>query len=162
MRKLTRLTGVLLLLVGGSVWLTGGVPSEPAGAQEENKRPTKVFMREKLKDAQQVLEGLALEDFEKIKQGADHMQHMSKATEWHVIAGPEYAQHSAEFRRCCEQLFKHADRKNIDAVAISYLHLTTTCIDCHKYVRSTRVARNDRPALPIDKALLAESRLPAQ
>lgn len=163
MRNLIRVTCLLLVLAGGSVWLMSGSRS-PVGsaAQDETKRPTKTFMRQKLKDAQEVLEGLALEDFELIKKGADRMRHMSKATEWHVIAGPEYVQHSAEFRRCCEELFRQADKKNIDAAAMSYLHLTTTCIDCHKFVRSTRIARNLRPALLGDDTLLAGFQFPAR
>ena len=100
-------------------------------------------MRAKLTDAQQVLEGLTTEDFSMIEKGAEHMQAMSRATDWNLITGPEYQLHSAEFRRCCEELVKRAKQKNLDACALSQLQLTMSCINCHRFVRSTRIVRKD-------------------
>lgn len=120
-------------------------------AQKEEK-PDNVakFMRAKLAASQSVLEGLVTEDFDKIKPAAEKMIVMSKATEWQVIQGPVYAQYSAEFRRSCEQLIKMSNDKNLDGAALSYMHLTMTCISCHKHVHSTKIAAGEEvpPALP--------------
>ncbi len=67
------------------------------------------------------------------------MAEMSKATRWQVMQGPVYAQYSAEFSRLCNQLVKMSKEKNIDGAALSYMHLTLTCISCHKHVHNTKI-----------------------
>ena len=111
------------------------------------------FMRAKLAASQSVLEGIVTEDFDKVAAGADKMLVMSKATEWHVIQGPVYAQYSAEFRRNVEDLQKAAKEKNIDAVGLRYVGLTMSCISCHKFVRGTKVAANEPLGPGLERAL---------
>lgn len=132
---------VLLCLLGavaGSLWLAGSPPTSAAEDPPKKNSLNQKFMRVKLGDAKDVLQGLATEDFKMIEKGADHLRMMSQATEWNVIAGPEYLQHSAEFRRCCDELIKRARKRNIDACALAHLQLTMSCINCHQFVRSTR------------------------
>ena len=140
---------LLLGLIGSSFCLAESLRSTVAGeGTAKKKRLTQVFMREKLEHSQKVLEGLATEDFKLIRHAAQRMQVMSKATEWEIIEGAEYAQLSAEFRRACEQLAKRAEEKNLDAAAVSYLQMTMACIDCHKFVRGTRIAQHNRNLFP--------------
>lgn len=136
----------LALAIGLAGW--GWRSTVAADKPVEKLSPTKTYMRAKLQDCQHVLEGLTTEDFKLVQKGAEHMQLMSRATEWTVIEGPVYAQLSGEFRRCCEDLIKRAKEKNTDAAALSYMQLTMACINCHRYVRSTRVAMQDGPGLP--------------
>lgn len=142
-------------LVAGSIWLSEGLQAEKP---EKPVNPAKTFMREKLKDAQKVLEGLATEDFKLIKEGAAHMQVMSRATEWHIVEGPVYAEYSAEFRRCCEQLAKRAEEKNAKAATLSYMQLTLACVNCHEFVRSTRVAQGGRDPFSGPETFLVRAR----
>ena len=136
------LTAVLLCgsFACGAWWQGAGTPVQ--GQEEGKKTNTQIFMRAKLKSAQQALEGLATEDFKEIQNAAIHMQAMSNSNEWHAIQGIAYAQYSAEFRRCCEDLAKRAEQKNTDAAAMSYVQLTMACMNCHRYVRSTRIVQN--------------------
>lgn len=135
----------------GSVYLTAADK-----APEAKETPTQKFMRAKLTDSQKVLEGITTENFKLIEEGADHMAIMSRAQQWSVIPGPEYLQHSVEFRRCCEDLKKRAEKRNLDACALSHLQLTMSCINCHKFVRSTRIVKNGKPHnLPSDAELMA-------
>lgn len=99
------------------------------------------FMHEKLTSSQLVLEGLMTEDYGKMKKGAQKMIQMSNATEWQVIEGPIFAQQSAEFRSAAKQVIKFADEKNIDGASLSYLHLTMTCINCHKKVNKVLISQ---------------------
>jgi hypothetical protein len=132
-------------LVVGALFLYAASGSTAADKEPaEKKTATQTFMREKLKDAQRVLEGLATADFKLVKQGAEHMEIMSRATEWHVVEGPVYAQYSAEFRRNCEQLIKRAEEKNIDSATLAYLQLTMSCINCHKFMQGTQIVQNGR------------------
>lgn len=117
---------------------------DPAGKPKE--APIKRFMRAKLVHSQKALEGLVTDDYELVARSAAQLQAMSKAEEWAVIEGPIYAQHSAEFRRAAEQLEKVAKENKADAAALAYMSVTMSCLNCHEFVRGTRIARgNDAP-----------------
>jgi len=97
-----------------------------------------IFMRAKLNHAQHVFEGLALADYDLIRRGAHDLALASQASSWQVLQTPEYARHSAEFRRSCEALRSAADAKNLDGAALAWMEVTMKCIQCHRYVRDER------------------------
>ncbi len=107
--------------------------------QEDEERINK-FMREKLTSSQLVLEGLMVEDYALMQKGAEKMIKMSNATDWQVIEGPIFAQQSDEFRSAARQVIKFAKEKNLDGASLSYLHLTMTCISCHKKVNKVLIS----------------------
>jgi hypothetical protein len=94
------------------------------------------FMRLKLAHAGEVLEGLAMEDFEAIARGANALALASQASSWQVLQTEEYARHSGEFRRSCESLRTAARAGNLDGAALAWMEVTMKCIQCHKYVRA--------------------------
>ncbi|MBT4864685.1 MAG: hypothetical protein HON53_06105 [Planctomycetaceae bacterium] len=150
---MTRRIQLLTVGIAGLIGLGITYSAYNSHAAEKKEQQDKVakFMRAKLDASQVVLEGLVTEDYDKVKQGADKMAVMSKATEWQVIQGPVYAQYSSEFRRSCEQMAKMAKDKNLDGAALSYMHLTMTCISCHKHVHSSKIAAGEEisPALQL-------------
>ena len=102
-------------------------------------------MHSKLTSSQRVLEGLVSKDFDLVARGAREMKRISEAAEWPRPRDAVYEHFSAEFRRQCNQLEKLAKSSNHEGVSFTYLHLTTTCIQCHNYVRdSMRVAESQR------------------
>lgn len=107
--------------------------------QDAEERLSK-FMRQKLTSSQLVLEGLMVEDFDKMQKGAQEMIKMSNATDWQVIEGPIFAQQSEEFRSAARQIIKFAKKKNLDGASLSYLHLTMSCISCHKKVNKVLIS----------------------
>jgi hypothetical protein len=120
-----------------------------SGHDAKDKRgvePKKVsdLMRKKLTHAQKVLEGIALNDFNKIAEQAGELIEVSKAAEWRVVKTPPYEVHSNQFRRAAEGLIEKAKEKNIDGAALSYVELTMSCVKCHKHVREVRMTRLDR------------------
>jgi len=159
-RNTTRLLTVAFTLIAlfGTVWGLSSRPdqvahaAEPAAQNDARRKPAKpnirkqtpvqVFMRAKLKDNTTILEGLMTNQFDQIVEAADHLILMSTATEWHVIQGPIYKQHSTEFRRAVERLKIDAEKKNLDAATLAYMHMTMTCVSCHKFVRGTQLAGN--------------------
>lgn len=102
-------------------------------------------MRAKLQHAQKVLEGLTLEDYDLISDNAQKMSLLSNAAQWQVIQTPEYVRRSGEFRRATDALTAAAKRKNLDGATLAYVRMTIRCVECHKYVRSVRHARLERP-----------------
>lgn len=102
------------------------------------------LMHEKLKHSQNILEGLALADYDKISENAAALVRISRRAEWLVFKTPRYEMYSNEFRRDAEALMDTAKEKNLDAAALSYVELTLTCVRCHKYAREMRSGRLDR------------------
>jgi hypothetical protein len=121
-----------------------------SGSQTNDKPPTKtgqrgvkptsnqLLMRDKLKYANQVLDGLALEDFSKIAASAEMMRMISKAASWHVLDSDEYNHLSKDFQEQAADLERHAKQKNLDAAALDYMRMSLTCVQCHKYMRDIR------------------------
>lgn len=130
----TSLGGVVLL---AGLIAAGASPSACHGADPKPLRPddVAVFMRAKLDHASEVLEGLSLADFEKIRRGGQLLALASQASSWQVLQSEEYARQSLAFRRACERLEQAATDKNLDAAALAWMDVTMRCIQCHRYVR---------------------------
>ena len=129
-RQTAYFVGCLLLVVlvlGG--WILRAAdpptPKQPAIAE------TEVLMRAKLSSSQKVLEGLLADDFQLIGQGAKEMIRISEAAEWPRARDEVYEHYSTELRRQCNKLEDLARKSNHEGAAFTYLHITTTCINCH-------------------------------
>lgn len=132
------------------VVVTAAVALQSYSAAQQQQVET--IMRMKLKHTHAVLEGIATEDFDKIEKNAREVALLSQAAAWQVIATEEYKQHSKDFRRTADDLTRHAKEKNLDAAALDYVRLTTGCVNCHKHVRSVRVAGIDAPVFDYNGA----------
>ncbi|MFM1903370.1 MAG: hypothetical protein RLZZ440_1270 [Planctomycetota bacterium] len=93
------------------------------------------FMRAKLAHSQNVLEGLATEDFDLIERGAQELSLASLDSNWQVLQTEDYVRQSAEFRRACDSLRDAAQAKNLDGATVAWMDVTLKCVQCHKYVR---------------------------
>jgi hypothetical protein len=102
------------------------------------------FMRAKLKHSQEIVEGLAVENFDQIAKNAQQLSLLSQATNWEVFQTEEYLVQSREFTRAADALRNQAKEKNLEGAALAYLDVTMKCINCHKYVRKIRMAKLDR------------------
>ena len=117
----------------------GTVPAADGPAVEPDK--VAAFMRAKLGHSQNVLEGLAVEDFDLIDKGAQDLALASQASSWQVLQTEDYARHSDEFRRSCNALRAAAKARNLDGAALAWMEVTMKCIQCHKYVRDAERGR---------------------
>lgn len=151
-------SGVAAAGLAAAVSATGiaDEPAKPAAKAKSDRAQggsadakLRQFMREKLKHSHDVLDGLCTEDLELVAKSAAKMVEMSQASDWVVIQGPVYAQHSAEFREACEQMGKMARDNNLDGASLAYLRVTMSCMSCHKFVRSVRIAANLPDVTPV-------------
>ncbi len=94
------------------------------------------IMREKLQKAQTILDGVATEDFEKIKASADRLDTLTQMAEWQVFKSPEYVRQSENFRAAVRKLSADAKAKNLDAASLDYVEMTLSCVACHKAIRA--------------------------
>ena len=133
MPRLAVAAGIVVLAVAA---VTGSRPT----ADESTTRPDQVavFMRAKLAHSQNVLEGLAVEDYDLIDKGAQELSLASEDASWQVLQTEDYARQSADFRRSCDSLRKAAKSHNLDGAALAWMEVTMKCVQCHKYVRDVR------------------------
>lgn len=122
------------------IWIALGVPwilfATSAYAQLPATAEHQAIMERKLFSAQQVLDGIAREDFAVIKKHAQTLNLLSQEAGWNVLLTPEYMRLSDSFRCNTTQLEKAADEKNVDAVGLAFVKLSISCIDCHRHARS--------------------------
>ena len=141
-RHVTYVIGSVLIAV--VVWGSYLAFADPPVKQQREIDETKVLMRAKLTSSQRVLEGLLVDDYQRIRQGAREMIRISEAAEWPRARDEVYEHYSTELRRQCNKLDDLAAKRNHEGASFTYLHITTTCINCHDYVRDAlRVA--DQP-----------------
>jgi hypothetical protein len=127
------------LVAAATLAAIGAVPAADGPAVEPDK--VAAFMRAKLGHSQNVLEGLAVEDFDLIEKGAQDLALASQASSWQVLQTEDYARHSDEFRRSCNALRAAAKARNLDGAALAWMEVTMKCIQCHKYVRDAERGR---------------------
>jgi hypothetical protein len=120
----------------GFVVLAMGLPNLRGHGGEQDELGK--LMRKKLEHAQKVLEGIALNDFDKIVKNGDDLMLISKMAEWKVVRTPQYEVQSNTFRRAIDDLIEKAQAKNLDGATLAYVDITLTCVKCHKYVRDVR------------------------
>ena len=101
----------------------------------------KDIMRVKLKHAQNVLEALAVEDYDGMARNSQQLALLSQASAWQILETAEYLQQSTEFRRAANEITDAAKKRNLDAAAMAYVSMTIKCVNCHKYVRGVRTAQ---------------------
>jgi len=111
-----------------------------AAQEEPPKRVTtnQMLMRDKLTYASKALEGLSLEDFDKIAEAGNMMGIISRAASWHIIPTDQYVRMSKNFQEQARDLERHAKEKNLDAASMDYMRITLTCVQCHNYMRENR------------------------
>lgn len=104
-------------------------------AQDPKPDQVRDFMRPKVTHAQQVLEGLAREDFDRVAKNSQQLSLLSQASQWQVLQTPDYLRLSREFRRIADRLTEAGDHQHRSAAVLAYTELTLKCVECHKYVR---------------------------
>jgi hypothetical protein len=130
-----------LVLLSLPLGLALALAMSGVGAQQKDNRE---FMRAKLTHSQEIVEGLALENFDQIMKNAQQLTLLSHATNWQVFQTEEYLLQSREFRRSTEALRDQAKKKNLEGAVLAYMDVTMKCVNCHKYIRTIKMARLDR------------------
>jgi hypothetical protein len=116
----------------------GKKKDEPKPAPQKKDDPKSAqakLMAAKLKHAQALLEGLAVNDFKKITNSADELLAISQKAEFSARKTKEYELQTLVFRRALDDINRKAKEKNLDGAALGYVDLTLTCVRCHQYTR---------------------------
>jgi hypothetical protein len=133
----------IIIVLGLIVSLLVALPRLVSQTEEPDKKKVEVLMKRKLEQAQQLLDGVATGNFDKIVKHAAALNDLSKEAAWRAVKTPRYEMYSSDFQKITETLMKSGKEKNLDAAALAYLDLTLTCVKCHKHVREVRMVRAD-------------------
>ncbi|HMO14412.1 MAG TPA: hypothetical protein PKD64_11265 [Pirellulaceae bacterium] len=104
--------------------------------QDEDSIARRDFMRAKLMYTQKIFAGLTIGDFEQIHEAVLEVKAITGGSQWVAIDNPEYKRLTEEFQSAAARLAEAAETENIDATALRYYNLATSCIDCHKHIRA--------------------------
>ncbi len=99
-------------------------------------------MKAKMQHLHSVLEGLALEDFDRITKGAQNLGRLSRANAWNIHKTPEYLKFSRDFQDLADAMAINAAAKKLEAVTLDYVQMTMICVKCHTHTRKQGVAFN--------------------
>jgi cytochrome c556 len=135
----------LLVRIAGAALLSPAILPLSHGA--DAPAPTQVLMKQKLKDAQELLAAVSTGDFPAMEKAADHLVQLSNHTNWYSRQTPEYDLFLNGFRQNASALSRAAQAKNADAASLAYIRLTMDCFSCHKYMRVPSNARLESPEL---------------
>ena len=104
-------------------------------ADDENAIARRDFMRTKLLYSQNIFEGLTTGNFNLIKEGVKEVDKVTQAQQWVEIDDDRYRRMTEEFKTTTRRLAEAAESGNIDATAMRYYQMSTSCNDCHKHIR---------------------------
>ena len=131
-RQLLGITIVLALALGGT----------DSSAQSPNLRS---IMREKLTNAQQLLEGVVTANFTIVDKSADRLAQISytEVASWQSNAESEYLKQASAFVKAVQGIRKASADRNSAVVADKYTNLVKSCTSCHSYIRRMKPIRLD-------------------
>ncbi|MFO0921421.1 MAG: hypothetical protein U0905_02900 [Pirellulales bacterium] len=95
----------------------------------------KQFMRQKLEHSKGLLEGITLNEADKIAQHSKALSLLSMESSWNVLTTEKYIEMSSSFRKAADAINKAGKEEDYDRAALSYFDLTLRCMECHKYMR---------------------------
>jgi len=98
------------------------------------------LMREKLDQAQKILEAVVTSDWASLETHSRALERLTQDPAWRVFNSPEYAQHSAAFTQAIRDLQTAAVERDLEKAPQAYAALTLRCVDCHRYLARTRMA----------------------
>ena len=93
------------------------------------------WMKKKLDYSQGILEGISLADFDKIATNAESMRNLSKIEGFVRRPTPGYTAQLQIFDEAASEIFRQANRDNLDGAALAFTQLTVSCVNCHKRLR---------------------------
>jgi hypothetical protein len=122
----------LLLILSAMVASGVEVPAQTAA--------TGRLMQAKLAHSQKILEAILTSDFALLEQESNALGQVTKSPAWAVFYNPEYTRQSGAFLRAIDDLRDAAKGADLDGAASSYVSLTLSCFQCHRYMKNRRIA----------------------
>ncbi len=93
-------------------------------------------MAQKMELSKQLLESLTKEDFDKIAADAKQLRKLGKIEGIVRRQDPAYRRQHQLFDSALADVISQADAKNVEGATLAFHQLTTSCVVCHKMLRT--------------------------
>ncbi len=123
-------------------------PAIPGPVQDEIAAPPSQaamdeLMQQKLDAAQGALEAVTREDYEQLHMMASEMIALSHKEVWERMASPRFVQDTADFAAAVEFMDRMATARDAEGIALGFARVTMTCAECHRHIRTPKIAALD-------------------
>lgn len=130
--------GTFLLLACLLVLPTSGETPVSQTSTEKQLTSNQMLMRDKLKEMNRILEGITLNKYDQVEEGAKTLGMISRAASWHVSEPtPRYKVLNKNFQEEAVDLERHAKERNADAATLDLVRMNVTCAQCHQHMRES-------------------------
>ncbi len=124
----------------------GPQPVQDEIAAPPSKDSIEELMRHKLTAAQAALEAISKEDFDELHEASLKMIALSKKEIWERMASVRYVQDTVDFVSAVEFMDRMAVAQDAEGVTLGFVRMTMACSNCHRHIRTARVADLRQPA----------------
>ena len=90
------------------------------------------LMREKLEQAQKILEAVVTSDWVSLATHSRELERLTDDPRWTVLKYPEYARQSGAFREAIRDLHTAAAQRDLEKAPKAYVAVTLQCVACHR------------------------------
>lgn len=129
-----RIMIALLLMTAWIGFASGDEAKTTSGNHEE--KPVSFWMEKKMEYAQSILRGLATGDLQMVSSTAEQMRLLSKVEGFVRGKKPGYRAQLQVFELANREIERKAKKGNLEGAAMAFHQLTTSCVSCHKLIRS--------------------------
>jgi hypothetical protein len=63
---------------------------------------------------------------------------------WQPLLVPEFSRYSEAFLQATDDLTESARARDLERASLGFVSLTTSCVNCHRYLARTRIASDRR------------------
>jgi hypothetical protein len=100
--------------------------------------PVSFWMKKKLDYSKNIMEGIALGDFDKVSQNAQTLHGLSKIEAFVRRGTPGYRGQVDAFDQSLTEIIRQADKENLEGTTLGFHQLTVSCVKCHRDLRETK------------------------
>lgn len=130
-----RLAVAVLVIVA----ITGPTPWAQAPAPA-----IKQVMRAKLDHSQRILEAVVTSNWQLLDQESRQMGLVVRDPVWQSLVMPGFIRQSEAFLRATDELSEAAKARDLERASLGFVSLTTSCVNCHRYLARARIATDQR------------------
>jgi hypothetical protein len=114
----------------------------PADVSQAQNYQSSQVMRQKLQHSEALLAALVTSNWSSLDRNARALEALTTQQGWQVLRLPEFNKYTNAFQRSTAALADAARARDGDAALPAYTGLVSSCVECHRYVARSRIARN--------------------
>lgn len=113
-----------------------------ANISHAQNNQTRQVMRQKLQHSEALLAALVTSNWDSLDRNGRALEALTTQPGWQVLRLPEFNKYTNAFQRSTAALVDAARARDGEAALPAYNGLVSSCVECHRYVARSRIARN--------------------